>query len=109
MLPRVVGCRPGGTTVVGTKPSSLGAAIEELDEPPQAVEVKEVFGPRLGRVLRRWGGVRAAQGNRGVSSIRKPDDEVRIAAAAQANDLDTLTAEGVMGMGDGDESRRRRG
>ena len=30
-------------------------------------------------------------------------------AAAEAKDLDALAAEGVMRMGDGDESRRREG
>ncbi len=109
MLPRVVGGRLVGTAVGGTEPSLGDAAIEELDDLPQAVEVEQVLGPRPGQALGQRGGIRAAQGNRGVSSIRESDNEVRITAAAQAKDLDALTTEGVMGMGDGDESRRRQG
>jgi hypothetical protein len=44
-----------------------------------------------------------------VAPVREPDDEIGIGPSAQANDLDALTAEGVMRMGDGDESRRRLG
>jgi hypothetical protein len=44
-----------------------------------------------------------------VASIRELDDEVGIVSSAQANDLDELTAEGMMRMRDGDESRRRSG
>jgi len=44
-----------------------------------------------------------------MSSVGEADDEVGITAAAEAQDLDALAAEGVMRMGDGDESRRREG
>ena len=44
-----------------------------------------------------------------MSSVREPDDEVRVNRAAQADDFHALTAEGVERMGDGDESRRRLG
>ena len=63
----------------------------------------------LGGALGRREVVGAAQGDGGVSSVRESDDEVGVEPAAQANDLDALTAEGVMRMGDGDESRRRLG
>ena len=109
MLPRVVGGRPGGAAVGGIRPSSLGDEVEEVEDLTQALEVEQVLGPRPGRILGGGGGVRAAQGDGGMSPIREPDDEVRIAATAQADHLDALTAEGVMRMGDGDESRRRWG
>jgi hypothetical protein len=41
-----------------------------------------------------------------MSSLGEPDDEVGITAAAQAHDLDALTPERMMGMGDGDKSQR---
>jgi hypothetical protein len=44
-----------------------------------------------------------------MSSVRESDDEVGVEPPAQADDLDALTAEGMMRMGDGDESRRRLG
>ena len=44
-----------------------------------------------------------------MASVGELDDEVRITAAAEAQDFDALAAEGVMRMGDGDESRRREG
>ncbi len=64
---------------------------------------------RRGQAFERRSIVGTAQGDGGMSSLGEPDDEVGITAAAQAHDLDALAAEGVMGMGDGDESRRREG
>jgi hypothetical protein len=109
MLPRVLGCRPGGTAVGGTNPSPLGEVVEELEDLPQTVQVEQVFDRRRRGVLGNGRGVGAAQGDGGMSAIREPDDEVRVTASAQANHLDALAAEGVMGMGDRDESRRRWG
>jgi hypothetical protein len=68
-----------------------------------------VLGHRRGRALEGRSVVGAAQGDGGVASIRELDDEVGIVSSAQANDLDELTAEGMMRMRDGDESRRRSG
>jgi hypothetical protein len=87
----------------------LGDVIEELDDLAQAREVEQVPGSRLGRVARCGRIVGAAQGDRRVAPVREPDDEIGISPSAQANDLDALTAEGVMRMGDGDESRRQLG
>jgi hypothetical protein len=83
--------------------------IEELDDGPKPLESQEVLGRRWG-----WDGggqavVGAAQGNGGVAPVREPDDEVGVGPPAQANDLDALTAEGVMRVGNRDESRRRLG
>lgn len=44
-----------------------------------------------------------------MSSVRESDDEVGVEPPAQADDLNALAAEGVMRMGDRDESRRRLG
>jgi hypothetical protein len=38
--------------------------------------------------------------------VRESDDEIGIEASADLDDLELLSAERVMGMGDGDESRR---
>ena len=47
----------------------------------------------------------AAQRNGRMPPIRESDDEIRINSAAEADDLDPLSAERMMRMGDGDESR----
>lgn len=87
----------------------MGDAIEELNDRPQALEVEQVLDCGPSRVLGRREVVGAAQGDGGVSSVRESDDEVGVDSPAQANDLDAPAAEGVMRMGDGDESRRRLG
>ena len=57
-----------------------------------------------------WGSeVRAAQGDGRVAAIGEPDDEIGIRSATATKNLNALPAEGVMGMGDGDESRRQLG
>src|SRR5512135_2593556 len=109
MLPRVLGCRLGGIAVGGAGRRLLGDATEEWEDAAQAREVEQVLGGRRGQALERGDVVGAAQSDGGMSSIGESDDEVGITAAAQAKDLDTLAAEGVMRMGDGDESRRREG
>ena len=82
---------------------------EESEDLTQTLEIKQVLGCRAGRVLGWGSGVGAAQGDGSVSSVGEPDDEIGIMSATQTNDLDALTAEGVVWMGDGDESRRRLG
>jgi hypothetical protein len=44
-----------------------------------------------------------------MPSVRETDDEIRIVPTAKTDDLDPLAAKWMMGMGDGDESRRRLG
>ena len=109
MLPRVAARRPAGAGVGWPRWPSLGDAIEESKDRPQAFEVEQVLGRGLGRTLGRREVIGAAQGDGDVTSVRKPDDEVRIERSAQADDFHALTAEGVVRMGDGDESRRRWG
>ena len=84
-------------------------AIEQLEDLPESVEIQEVIWP--GRGINFWRGeiIGAAQGDGGVAPVGEHDNQVGIVPSAQANDLDAMTAEGMMRMGDGDESRRRRG
>ena len=109
MLSRVAPSRPGGIAIGRGRAPSPGDLIEELDDLAQSREVEQVLRGWLGHVVGCGSVVGAAQGDGGVSPIGEPDDEIRISPAAQTNDLDTLTAEGVVRMGDGDESRRRLG
>ena len=109
MLPRAAGRCARGVDVGRWGRPRLGVAIVESNDGSQALEVEQVLGCGPGRVLGRREVVGAAQGDGGVSSVREPDDEVGIDPPAQANDLDMLTAEGVMRMGDGDKSRWRLG
>jgi hypothetical protein len=53
--------------------------------------------------------VGAAHGDRGVRAIREPYDEIRVSPSSDADDLNPLAAERVVGMGDGHESRSRLG
>ena len=44
-----------------------------------------------------------------MPAVGESDDEIGIVSATEADDLDPLTAERMMRMGDSDESRRRLG
>ena len=93
----------------GRTPPVVSHAIDELEDLTKAVEVEEVIRPRRGIALG-WGGiVGAAQGDGGMPPVRESDDEIRINSPAEPNDLDPLSAERMMRMGDGDESRGRLG
>ena len=109
MLPRFGRFRP--EEIITGRGGALrrGQTIQKLDDPAQPSEVEQVLGPGLRGEIRRGGVVGAAQGDGGVAPVREPDDEVGIFPAAKANDLDPLTAQGMMGMSDGDESPRRWG
>jgi len=50
-----------------------------------------------------------AHGNRRMRAIAKADHQVRIGALADTDDFTALTAERVMGMGDGHRFQRRLG
>jgi hypothetical protein len=82
-------------------------AIEELEDVTKAVEIQEVIRPWREIVLGRGEIIGAAQGDGGMPSVREEDDEIRIISAAKPDDLDPLATKRMMGMGDGDESRRR--
>jgi hypothetical protein len=90
-------------------PAVSSDAIEELEDSAEAVEIQEVI--RLWReiALGRGEEIGAAQGDGGMPSVREADDEIRVVSAAKPDDLDPLSAERMMRMSDGDESRRRLG
>jgi hypothetical protein len=81
-------------------------AIEEQAGLTESVEIEEVIGPRRGLAVGRGGIVSAAHGDSGMVPVRESDDEIGIEASADLDNLDLLSAERVMRMGDGDESRR---
>ncbi len=85
----------------------LGQTIEQPDDLTQTIEVEQVLGSRGGRISQRRSVVGATQGDGGVAPVGEHNDQVRIVPSAKANDLDSLPPKGMMGMGDGDESRRR--
>jgi hypothetical protein len=91
------------------RPAVARDPIEELKDLPEAVEIQEVIRPGRGLALEGREIIGATQGDGGMAAVRESDDEVGIGPAAEPDDLDPLAAEGVMRMGDGDESRRRLG
>ncbi len=95
--------RAGRTSTVSSP------AIEELKDQTEAVEIQEVIRRRREVALVRREIIGAAQCNGGMSPVREPDDEIRINSPAEAYELDALSAEGMMRMGNGDESRGRLG
>ena len=109
ILSRIGRVRRGEVAVAGVMPTVSSDAIEELEDLTEAVEIQEVIRPWREIVLGRGEIVGAAQGDGGMPPVRESDDEIRIESAAEPDDLDPLSAERMMGMGDGDESRRRLG
>jgi hypothetical protein len=98
-----VGIRAGRT------PTVVSHALDELEDLTKAIEIEEVIRRRRGIALG-WGSiVGAGQGDGGMPSVGESDDEIRINPSAESDDLDPLSAERMMRMGDGDESRRRLG
>jgi hypothetical protein len=98
-----VGIRAGRT------PTVVSHALDESEDLTKAVEIEEVIRSRRGIAVG-WGGiVGAGQGDGGMPPVGESDDEIRINSPAEPNDLDALSAERMMRMGDGDESRRRLG
>jgi hypothetical protein len=110
MILLAIGCgRRGAVVVSRCRPAISSDAIEDLEDLTEAVEIQEVIRPRWETALWRRGVVGAAQGDGGMPSVREPDDEIRIVSAAKSDDPDPLATKRMMGMGDGDESRRRLG
>ena len=87
----------------------LEVAVEESEDLTEAVEIQEVSRRRGGTGLGRSEIIGAAQRDSGMPPVRESDDEIRINSPVEADDLDPLSAEGVMGVDDRDESRRRLG
>jgi hypothetical protein len=98
--------RRGEVSVAGRVASLARDAIEEQAGLTEPVEIEEVIRPWRGLAVVRGGPVGAAHGDGGMVPVRESDDEIGIEASADLDDLDLLSAERVMGMGDGDESRR---
>jgi len=90
-------------------PAVARGAIEELKDLAQAVEIQQVIRWERGIGCGRAEIIRAAQGDGGMPAVRESDDEIRIDSAAETDDLDPLPAQGMVGMGDRGESRRRSG
>ena len=89
----------------GRPPTVVCHAIDELKDLTKAVEVEEVIRARRGIALG-WGGiVGAAEGDGGMPPVGESDDEIRINSPAEPDDLDPLSAERMMRMGNGGESR----
>jgi len=107
MLPRLGRFRPDVIATGRGGALRLGQTIEQPDDLTQTIEVEQVLGSQGGRTFQRRSVIGAAQGDGGVAPVGEHDNQVRIVPSAKANDLDTLTPKGMMGMGDGDESRRR--
>ena len=95
--------------MTGCRATLARDAVEEEAGPPEPVEIQEMLRPGRVLVLGRRGVVRAAHGNGGMVAVRESDDEIGIEPSAELDDLDSLSAEWVMLMGDGDESQRRLG
>ncbi len=87
----------------------LEVAVEEPEDLTEAVEIQEVSRRGGGTGLGRSEIIGAAQRDGGMPPVRESDDEIRINSPVEADDLDPLSAEGVMGVDDRDESRRRLG
>jgi hypothetical protein len=98
--------RRGEVGVAGRGPIFARDAIEEQAGLTEPVEIEEVIRPWRSLAVVRGGPVRAAHGDGGMVSVRESDDEIGIEASADLDDLELLSAERVMGMGDGYESRR---
>jgi len=95
--------------LAGRQPAVARDAIEELKGLTQAVEIEQVIRLERGIGCRRGEIIGAAQRDGGMPPIRESDDEVRVDSAAEPDDLDPLPAQGMVGMGDRGESRRRLG
>ena len=101
--------RRGGVRVTGGGAILARDAVEEQADLTEPVELQEVIRPGRGLAFGRGGIVGAAHGDGGMVPVRESDDEIGIGASAKQDNLDLLSAEWVMRMGNGDESRRRLG
>ena len=109
ILVRIGRGRRGGVVASRRRPTGSSDAIEHLEDLTEAVEIEEMTGPRWPIILRRSQIIGVAQGDGGMPPVRESDDEIGIDSTPKADELDLLAAERMMGMGDGDESRRRLG
>ncbi len=87
----------------------LANVLAELDDLAQAVQIQQMWRGRRRDRLRGRRGVGPTHCDGGVETIRESHDEIGVRAAADANHLDLLAAEGMMWMGNRHKSRRRLG
>jgi hypothetical protein len=109
ILSRVGRVRRGEVRATGRRATPAREAIEEEADLTESVEIQEVIRPGQGFAVGRGGIVRAAHGDGGMVPVRESDNEIGIEPSSEQDDLDLLSAERVMRMGDGDESQRRLG
>jgi hypothetical protein len=72
---------------------------EELGQLAQSLQIEQVR-DRTGRGRDGGRAVRVTESNRGVAAVRQAHDDVRVSAVPNADDGQSLSAEGMMGMGD---------
>ena len=106
ILSRVGRGRRGEVDVDGRGATLARDAIEEQAGLTEPVEIEEVIRPWRSLAVERGGPVGAAHGDGGMVPVRESDDEIGIEPPADLDNLDLLSAERVMGMGNGHESRR---
>jgi hypothetical protein len=83
--------------------------LNEMGCLAETFEIQQVIDGRWRRGMI-WGCITcAAHGDGGMVTIRKTNDEIRINASANADHLDLLTAERMVGVNNGDKFRRRLG
>jgi hypothetical protein len=97
-----------GAAPLGAAPV-LAEVLQQLGDLAEAVEIEQRhLTPR--RLWRSRGlVVRPTQGNGGMGAVRQAEDHVGISASADADDFAALPPQGVMGVNNGDKSRRRLG
>jgi hypothetical protein len=101
--------RSGGVDPPGRGATLASDAVEEQTDLTESLEIQEVFRPWRDFAFGRGGIVGAAHGDGGMVPVRESHDEIGVEPSAELDDLDFLSAEWVMRMGDGDESQRRLG
>jgi hypothetical protein len=98
--------RRGEVGVAGRVATFPRDAIEEQAGLTEPIEIEEVIRPWRSLAEVRGAPVGATHGDGGMVPVRESDDEIGIEASANLDDFKLLSAKRVMGMGDGDESRR---
>src|SRR5215469_14831615 len=98
----------GSSAGRGRQTPLLAEAVDELGHLPQALEIEQMRSSREGS-RGGDGAVRGAEGDGSMAAIGQAEDDVRVLAVTDADDGELLSAEGMMGMRDGHESRSKLG
>ena len=83
----------------------MANALDDSYGLAEAIEIEQVWRRVRGLCLGYCAEISPAHGDGGVRSIGEAYDDVRIGAAPNSNDLESLAAERVMRVGDGHQSR----